>query len=125
MAGFTAQGATFTFNGSLGSFQGAIVGISVEAPTAEVVDMTTAIAPKGTRTLVPTGDWKGGGISVDFIMVSGDPGSMVRGVGTLTFASQRLNVTKRAILESASYEARVGELVRGNLKFSLTDYQGT
>lgn len=87
--------------------------------------MTTAIAPKGTRTLVPTGDWKGGGISVDFIMVSGDPGSMVRGVGTLTFASQRLNVTKRAILESASYEARVGELVRGNLKFSLTDYQGT
>lgn len=127
MAGFAAQGATFTFAGSLGSFQGAVVGISVETPTAEIVDMTSPSDPQGFSVRVPTGEWSGGRISLDFIATAatGDVQAIVRGVGPLTFSSQNYSVTRRCILESASTEARVGELVRGSATFIPTDYQGT
>jgi hypothetical protein len=127
MAGFTAQGATFTFAGSLGSFAGAITGINVETPVAEIVDMTSRDDPTGYAIKVPTGEWTGGRISVDYIAVqgTGDLQSLVRGVGSLTFSSARLNVTRRCILESANTEGRVGDLIRGSATFIPTDYQGT
>ena len=124
---FSAHGATFTFAGSLGSFQGKIVGINVETPVAEVVDMTSPSDPSGYAVLVPTGEWSGGSISLDFIATpaTGDIASIVRGVGPLTFSSPNWSVTRRVILESANTEGRVGELVRGAATFRLTDYQGT
>ena len=127
MAGFAAQGATFTFAGSLGSFQGAVVGLSVETPAAEIVDMTSPSDPSGYSVRVPTGEWSGGRISLDFIATTatGDIQGIVRGIGPLTFSSPRYSVTRRCILESASTEARVGELVRGSATFIPTDYQGT
>lgn len=126
MAGFAAQGATFTFSGSLGSFQGAIVGINVETPVAEVVDMTSPEDPSGHNVLVPTGEWSGGRISLDFIATTatGNVEDIVRGIGPLTFASPKWTVTKRCILESANTEARVNELVRGQATFRITDYSG-
>lgn len=127
MAGFAAQGATFTFAGSRGNFQGAVVGISVETPAAEIVDMTSPDDPAGYSVRVPTGEWSGGRISLDFIATpqTGDVQSIVRGIGPLTFASPNWSVTRRCILESASTEVRVGELVRGSATFIPTDYQGT
>jgi hypothetical protein len=127
MAGFAAQGATFTFAGSRGNFAGAVVGIGVETPVAEVVNMTSPSDPSGYAVLVPTGEWSGGSISLDFIATgdTGDIQSLVRGIGQLTFSSPRWSVTRRAILESANMEARVGELVRGTANFKVTDYQGT
>ena len=127
MAGFAAQGATFTFTGSRGEFKGAIVGISVETPVAEVVDMTSPSDPSGYAVLVPTGEWSGGGISLDFLATTatGDVQSLVRGIGQLTFSSPNWSVTRRAILESATTETRVGELVRGTANFKVTDYEGT
>lgn len=127
MAGFAAQGATFTFAGSRGSFAGAVTGISVDTPTAEVVDMTSPSDPTGYAILVPTGEWTGGAVSVDYIATSGTGSvqDIVRGIGTLTFASANYSVSRRAILESARQEARVGDLVRGTLNFRVTDYAGT
>jgi hypothetical protein len=127
MAGFAAQGATFTFIGSRGDFKGAIVGISVETPVAEVVDMTSPSDPSGYAVLVPTGEWSGGSISLDFIATTatGDVQDIVRGIGQLTFASPHWTVSRRAILESANTEARVGESVRGIANFRVTDYAGT
>jgi hypothetical protein len=127
MAGFAAQGATFTFTGSRGDFKGAVVGISVETPVAEVVDMTSPSDPSGYAVLVPTGEWSGGSISLDFLATTatGDVQSLVRGIGALTFSSPNWSVTRRAILESANTEARVGELVRGTANFKVTDYEGT
>ena len=127
MAGFAAHGATFTFAGSRGNFQGAIVGISVETPVAEVVDMTSPSDPSGYAVLVPTGEWSGGSISLDFIATpaTGDVQDIVRGIGQLTFASPHWTVSRRAILESANTEARVGESVRGIANFRVTDYAGT
>jgi hypothetical protein len=127
MAGFAAQGATFTFAGSLGSFQGAVVGINIETPVAEIVDMTSPTDPSGYAVRVPTGEWSGGRVSVDFIATATnvDIQSIVRGIGPLTFSSPKFSVTRRCILESANTEARVGELVRGSVTFIPTDYSGT
>ena len=132
MAGFSAQGATLTFNWTRevglqsvsGTFGAAIVGVSVETPVAEVVDMTAVDDPPGYSVLVPTGDWSGGGVTVEYIATTatGDVQNVVRGVGDLAFTSPRFSVTRRAILESASQEIRFGDVVRGTLNFRLTDY---
>jgi hypothetical protein len=123
MAGVTAQGGAFTFNG----VSAYITGLSVETPTAEVVDMTAHNAAAGQMVMVPTGHWSGGSVTVDYIHAAGgtDPLSIVRTVGTLSFSSGGYSVSRRAILESATTSARVGDLVRGTLKFRVTDYAGT
>ena len=121
MAGVSAQGATFTFKG----VQAIVSGISVETPAAEVVDMASAADPVGTIGMVPTGEWSGGTISVDYIHagpLQTDPQSVVRQVGQLAFVSPGYSVVRNAILESATTEARTGEIVRGTLRFRITDY---
>ncbi len=122
----SAQGGTFTFSYSGGSVTGDIVGLSVETPQAEIIDMTGISDAKEVVLAVPTGQWSGGSISVDYLHRAGgiDTQTVVRKVGNLSFASAGYSVTRRAILESASTEARVGELVRGTLTFRPTDYQG-
>ena len=132
MAGFTAQGATFTFTTSIGSFAAKLTGISIETPTAEVTDMTPMSQGPGYIVLVPTGDWSGGSMSVDYIREAspqpanaiGDPQMLVRKHGPATFASPGMSITRNVILQSASTEARVGDLVRGSLRFVITDYIG-
>ncbi len=123
----SAQGGTFTFSYSGGSVTGDIVGLSVETPQAEIIDMTAIDDDADKVVAVPTGQWSGGSISVDYLHRAGgsDPQQVVRKVGDLSFSSAGYSVTRRAILESASTEARVGELVRGTLNFRPTDYQGT
>jgi hypothetical protein len=123
MAGLNAHGGTFTFQG----FSAAVTGISVETPTAEVVDMTPMTASASQMVMVPTGAWSGGTISVDYIRVSQtvDPQTLVSKCDQLTFSSSGFSVSRRVVLQSASTEARVGDLVRGSLRFVLTDYTGT
>lgn len=123
MAGLSAHGGTFTFM----SFQAAVTGLSVETPTAEIVDMTPAAAGAQYVVMVPTGAWSGGSVSVDYIRLPGtaDPQSLVGACAPLSFSSAGYSVTKRCVLQSASTEARVGDLVRGSLRFVLTDYTGT
>lgn len=113
--------ATFRFNG----VSATVVGLTVETPTAEVVDMTPYNAPAGQNVLVPTGHWTGGAINVDFLYTGTvDPQTLVRQTGILQFTSSAYSVSRRVILESASVEARVGEVVRGSLRFLITDYTG-
>lgn len=134
MAGVTAQGGTFTFAEQQGTgpnqtslFTAAISGVSVETPVAEIADMSSMDDQNGVIVLVPTGDWSGGSISVDYIRLPAtqDPQSLVRKVGYFTYGAGGYSVTRRAILESASSEIRVGEIVRGSLRFRITDYSGT
>jgi hypothetical protein len=121
MAGATAQGATFSFM----SFAGTLTGISVEMPTAEVTNMTGVGSARGFTVMVPTGEQTGGTITVDFLTINSDPWSFVKKVGVLSFRSAGYNVSRRVICESASVSAQSGELVRGSLKFLMTDYTGT
>lgn len=121
MAGVSAQGGTFTFRG----VQAIVTGISVETPTAEVTEMASAVDPVGTIRSVPTGEWSGGTISVDYIHagpLQTDPQTVVRKVGQLSFGSAGYTVVRNAILESATTEARAGDIVRGSLRFRMTDY---
>jgi len=119
MAGVTAQGATFSFGG----FAGKVTGVSVESPTAEVVDMSGIQHSASQIVMVPTGSWSGGTVTVDFVGY-GDPTSLVRRVGPLTFASDGLSLSRQVICQSASVQARAGEIVSGSLRFMVTDYLG-
>lgn len=112
--------ATLSFAGSAIGF---VIGVSVETPTAEVVDMTSHTDPANKIVLVPTGSFTGGAITVDYLANS-VPSSELGTVGNITFTSSAVSFTRRGILESASVEARTGELVRGTLRFRLTDYTG-
>jgi hypothetical protein len=121
MAGATAHGATFSFMG----FSGKLTGISVEMPTAEVANMSGVGDGRGFMVMVPTGDSSGGTITVDFISSKSDPWSFVKRVGVLSFSSAGYSISRRVICESASVSAQSGELVRGSLRFLMTDYSGS
>jgi hypothetical protein len=121
MAGATAHGATFSFL----TFSGKLIGISVEMPTAEVTNMTAATDKLGYTFMVPTGEQSGGTITVDFLTWNADPWSFVKKVGELKFTSGGYTVARQVVCESASVSAQAGELVRGSLKFLITDYKGT
>lgn len=126
MAGFAAQGATFTFAGTRGQFGASVTSLSVSSPEAEVVDMTGFGDDLGRRVMVPTGDWSGGSVEVEYIASpnGADPEGFVRDYGTLTFGATGLNISRRAILTSTDKQIRVGDIVRGSLRFALTDYEG-
>jgi hypothetical protein len=129
MAGVSAQGATFTFTPVGGGPFGAIVtGVSVETPVAEVTDLTAASDGTGTIAIVPTGEWSGGSVSVDYIHAGAlqvDPQTLVRKNGRVFFGSPNFTFGRQAILESATTEASTGDIVRGTLRFRVTDYYGS
>ncbi len=123
MAGVTAHGATFTFQG----VSAIVVGLSVETPKAEIVDMTGRLDPVGATVLVPTGAQSRGAISVDYIHAPGgvDPQALIGARGEVAFGSPGFSLTRNVILESATAEARAGDLVRGSIRFVMTDYYGS
>ena len=61
---------------------------------------------------------------MDFLTFNTDPQTFVKKVGNLSFSSAGYTVSRRVICESASVSAQSGEIVRGSLKFLMTDYQG-
>jgi hypothetical protein len=124
MAGFAAQGATFTFAGSRGQIKANVTSISVNLPQAEVVDMTSPLDPLGYRVMVPTGDVSGGSIDVEYIASAngGQADRYIGDYGPLTFSTPSMQITKQVVLSGAGVDARVGDLVRGTLRFVLTDY---
>lgn len=122
----TGQGATFSFTSNRGSFSGSVTKVSVEAETAEIVDATGLYDRGDAVVLVPTGAWKGGSISIEYIATQGLPNvsSLIRGYGQLSFRSQGFTTTKQVVLESGSSVASVGDVVRGSMKFVVTDWYG-
>lgn len=112
-----AYNASFSFSG----FSGQVTGISVEAGTPEIVDMTGGSDPAGANVMVPTGDYRPGSITVDFLAGGSVPNTGTK--GQLSFSSAVYSIGRNVVLESVRVEARVGELVRGTMKFVMTDYQ--
>lgn len=123
MAGVTAQGATFTFNGAVAI----ITGLSINAPKAEIVDMTGINDAANLTVMVPTGAVGPGNVTVDYVHIAGgiDPQAVIGVRGPLVFGSPGYSVTRNVILESASTEVRSGDVVRGSLNFVMTDYYGS
>lgn len=123
MAGVTAQGATFTFNGVVAT----ITSMSVETPKAEIADMTGINDASNATVLVPTGAQTPGYVNVEYIHAQGgtDPQTVIGTRGSLVFGSPKYSVTRNAILESATTDVRSGDVVRGTLRFVMTDYYGS
>lgn len=122
----SSQGTTFTFPG----FTAHYTSISVEEPQAEVIDMTSVSDPVGRKRMVPTGDVTSPArIRVDYVRLAGTPAPMRmtgrNGVNageavTLSFShSTAPSFTTKAILESASSEIAIGDLMRGTLNFVI------
>jgi hypothetical protein len=123
MAGFVASGATLTFLG----VRAIATRVSVEHPQAEVVDMTPINAPANQLVLVPTGSRSGGIVNVDFIQPNGGIGPLqaIGRVGVLSFSGNVFSLSNRAVCETATQEAATGDLIRGTMRFRLTDYTAT
>ncbi len=110
--------ATFSWRGVSAS----VTSVQVETPVAEIVDMTGKYDPAGHTVLVSTGDVRGGSVTVDFIHAGNiDPQSLVGKNGFLSFTSSAYSVGRQAILESASVTVQTADVVRGQLKFRMTD----
>jgi hypothetical protein len=122
--GLTAAGGTFTFTSDKGSMTANVTGVSVETGTAKMANMSSSTEGAHVNVLVPTGEYEGGSIRVDYLRYSGqvDPNSLIGGVGSAAFASQGFSVSKNVVLQNASEEAQFGDLVRGSLSFLWTDY---
>lgn len=112
--------ASFSFSG----LTGIVTDLSVETPSAVLADMSGVGSGARSQVLVPTGEWSGGSVTVGF-MSAQDPQSLVGTKGQLTFSSPAYKVSRNVILESASSDVRVGEPVRGTLRFRVTDYYGS
>ena len=72
----------------------------------------------------PTGARSPGSIRVDYIHAPGgvDPQLLVGAVGTAAFGSPGFSLTRNVILESATAQVRMGDVVRGSIRFVMTDY---
>jgi hypothetical protein len=123
----TGHGGTFAFVSNRGTFRGGVTRISIESPSAEIADMTDISSGINAVVLAPTGCWRGGSISVDYVVGTAtiNAQTIIRGFGPLSFTSASgYNIQRQVVLESASESVSVGEVVRGSLKFVLTDYYG-
>lgn len=140
MGAVVAQGASFSFTpgggGGLGkpkppaAFKGRVSRIEVETPTAEVIDATGVDDGSGAGVLVPTGAYKGGIIRVDYVANTGNgqgvanADSLVGWAGQLSFTATGYSVSKQCVCEAASSSAAAGDIVRGSIKFLMTDWYG-
>lgn len=120
----SSQGATFTFPG----IEAVYTSIQVEDPEPEIVDMTSPLDPLGVRRMMDTGDMKSPGrVTVDYLRNGSSPTplKMAGSYGVLRIALPDRPlffgtvVQIGAIVESASTEFAVGELVRGRMTFMV------
>ena len=125
-AAVIAKGASFTF-APVGGVAGTalVTDLSVETPTAGIVNMTAIADSAEKSVLVSTGERSGGAITVGFLWPSEnavDPNDSVGKHGVLTFSAAGYSISRKVILESASTEVRMGDAIRGTLRFKTTDY---
>jgi hypothetical protein len=132
MAGFVAQGSTFSFAFGGTQAETSVVltatRLSVEQPTAEYVNMTSALSTATANLrLVPTGDWLShGAVSVDFICGTATMSlrNIVGKSGTLSFTGLTPSLTLNAIAESGEVTAGVGQVTSGRAVFRITTHTG-
>lgn len=125
MAGFSVQGAAVTFtpqNGSPATVTA--TRLSIETPQAALVDMTSASDPLGANVMVPTGDTSPGSMSVDFIATNAflNPQAIVGSTGILAISAPGYSLSRNAVLQAATVDHQSGDIVRGTLRFTITDY---
>jgi len=87
--------------------------------------MTSITDTSDATVIVPTGAHSGGSVSVDFIAdATGiDMQTLTGSYGVLRFTCYaNYTVARHVVLESVSLDVRTAELVRGSMKFRVSDY---
>jgi hypothetical protein len=113
-----SQGAAFSFKGT----QYTVTSVTVESPHPEIVDMTSKVDSNSRNAMVWTGAYSSPGrIVIDGLGFS-DPKSLAGSSGYASFSTSGGSVSVRCVCDSASVEAKVGELLRVRISLTTTDY---
>lgn len=115
-----SQGATLSFNGANFS----VVSISASGPRPELVMLNGINGSIGEMNMHWTGDYEDAA-SVDAeVLAFANPSDMVGSKGALSVSAPGGgSVSGQAICTGAVAEARVGDLLRSRLTFSITTAQ--
>jgi|OM-RGC.v1.027940788 hypothetical protein len=122
MAGITAQGTAARF----GSTKFVVTAFSFTPPTERLTDMTSAVSPIGANVMVATGETQPGTISLEFMADSrfSNPQNII-GYRRSLVISGPYELTRNAVCTGGSVQASVGDVIRGSLEFTITDYYGS
>jgi hypothetical protein len=121
MAGSTAQGTTASFNG----YSFTVTGFSFNPPAEQLVDMTSAGDLVGANVMVPTGEKTPGTMTIDFIADNtfSNPQAVIGQQGSLAIFGP-YSITRNVVCTDGSVEATIGDIIKGTLEFTITDYYG-
>ena len=113
-----SQGTSFSFRGAGYT----VTSVSVDGPQPEIVNMSGVNAASGSMIMVPTGAYTNPGrISVEGFGFF-DPLALVGTVGQATFTTPGGTITRQAVCDSASVDARLGQLLSVRITLMPTDY---
>lgn len=125
MAAFISTGGSISWGGYIITPRS----IAFNSASAEVVTIPFLYTSKNTPpVVVPTGDFQGGGISVEFIKQLGDV-NFAQAVGlsapwTYTDEKGYALAGTNMLLVSCTENPAVGSVVTGTLEFVLTSFSG-
>jgi hypothetical protein len=126
----SSHGTTFSFTSDASFVNGLVTSISIEEAQPEVVDMTAIDDPLGQRRIMATGDvLSPAKVTIEFMRATADlqafsPGQTTDTLeqlqGTLEISSQGLSFNQPAVLDSASTDMAVGDVIRGKMSFTIS-----
>ena len=127
----SSHGTTFAFITTSFYFGATVTSISVEEAQPEVVDMTDIGDPLGGRRIMATGDvLSPAKVTIEFMRTASDLGGFPPGYTTDTFGavegtlviskSPGFTLSQPAVLDSASTDLAVGDVIRGKMSFTIS-----
>jgi hypothetical protein len=126
----SSHGTTFSFSSDQDFVSGQVTSISIEEAQPEVVDMTDIGDPLGGRRIMATGDvLTPPKVTIEFMRRQGDlsnfpPGfsTETRGYveGNLVISCPSFAINQQAVLDSASTDMAVGDVIRGKMSFTIS-----
>jgi hypothetical protein len=126
-----SHGTTFSFSADQDFVSGQVTSISIEEAQPEVVDMTAIDDPLGGRRIMATGDvLSPAKVTIEFMRTVSDLGGFSPGYTTDTFGavegtlviskSPGFILSQQAVLDSASTDLAVGDVIRGKMSFTIS-----
>ena len=125
----SSHGTAFSFSADQDFVSGRVTSISIEEAQPEVVDMTAIDDPLGGRRIMATGDvLSPAKVTIEFMRTASDLGGFPPGYTTDTFGAVEgylsiscpsFTLNQPAVLDSASTDLAVGDVIRGKMSFTI------
>ena len=126
----SSHGTTFSFSADQDFVSGRVTSISIEEAQPEVVDMTDIGDPLGGRRIMATGDvLSPAKVTIEFMRTAFDLGNFPPGYttdtqggleGYLLISCPSFTINQPAVLDSASTDMAVGDVIRGKMSFTIS-----